>query len=120
VWTIDDASELYNVEGWGIGYFGVNSKGHLGVHPTRDPKNALDLFELAMDMEAQGVKLPLLLRFSDILRTRVQTLAEKFQHAIQEYDYEGRYTTVYEPAAARGGGDPPVRRAARGGAGGGE
>jgi arginine decarboxylase len=95
VWTIDDASELYNVEGWGIGYFGVNSKGHLGVHPTRDPKNALDLFELAMDMEAQGVKLPLLLRFSDILRTRVQTLAEKFQHAIQEYDYEGRYTTVY-------------------------
>ena len=95
MWTIDDASELYNVEGWGIGYFGVNQKGHLGVHPTKDPAKSLDLFELAMDMEAQGVRLPLLLRFSDILRTRVQTLAEKFQHAIEEYDYEGGYTTVY-------------------------
>jgi arginine decarboxylase len=95
VWTIDDASELYNVEGWGIGYFGVNEKGHVSVRPTKDPEKALDLFELAMDLEAQGVRLPLLLRFSDILRTRVQTLAEKFHHAIEEYGYEGAYTTVY-------------------------
>jgi arginine decarboxylase len=95
VWTIDDASELYNVEGWGIGYFGVNPKGNLSVHPTKDPGNSLDLFELAMDLQAQGVRLPLLLRFSDILRTRVQTLAERFQHAIEEYGYEGTYTTVY-------------------------
>jgi arginine decarboxylase len=94
-WTIDDSRDLYNVDGWGVGYFGINDKGHVTVHPTKDPERGLDLFEIAMDLEAQGVGLPLLLRFSDILRTRIETLAERFQTAIEEYDYEGSYTTVY-------------------------
>jgi arginine decarboxylase len=94
-WTIDDSRELYNLEGWGIGYFDINPKGHVTVHPTRDPHRGLDLFELAMDMEAQGVRLPLLLRFSDILRTRIEMLGERFQAAIREFGYEGGYTTVY-------------------------
>ena len=95
VWTIDDARELYNVDGWGIGYYGVNEEGHVTVHPSKDPEQGLDLYDLAVDMEEQGVGLPLLLRFSDILRTRVQTLAERFHRAIDEYEYEGGYTTVY-------------------------
>jgi arginine decarboxylase len=94
-WTTDDSSELYNVDGWGIGYFGINDRGHATVHPTRDPEHGLDLFELAMDMDAQGVRLPLLLRFSDILRTRIEMLGERFSAAIREFGYEGRYTTVY-------------------------
>ncbi|HET7275109.1 MAG TPA: biosynthetic arginine decarboxylase, partial [Longimicrobiaceae bacterium] len=94
-WSIDDSRELYNVDGWGIGYFGINQEGHLMVHPTKDEGRGLDLFELAMDMEAQGVRLPLLLRFSDILRTRVQTLSERFRRSIEEFDYEGSYTTVF-------------------------
>src|SRR5690606_21375073 len=94
-WTIDDSRELYNVDGWGIGYFGINEKGHVTVHPTRDPNRGLDLFEMAMDLQAQGVGLPLLLRFSDILRTRIVGLAERFRTAIREFDYEGGYTTVY-------------------------
>jgi len=94
-WTTEDALELYNVEGWGIGYFGVNERGHVTVHPDKDPERGLDLFELAMDLEAQGVGLPLLLRFSDILRTRIETLAERFRTAIEQFDYEGGYTTVY-------------------------
>jgi arginine decarboxylase len=94
-WTIDDSRELYNIEGWGIGYFDVNAKGHITVHPTRDPARGLDLFELAMDLDAQGVRLPLLLRFSDLLRTRIEMLAERFQTAIREFDFEGGYSIVY-------------------------
>jgi arginine decarboxylase len=94
-WTTDDARELYNVEGWGIGYYEINERGHVTVHPTKDPERGLDLFELAMDLEAQGIGLPLLLRFSDILRNRVQTLSEKFGRAIEEFGYDGGYTTVY-------------------------
>ena len=90
-----DARELYNVEGWGIGYFDVNEKGHVVVHPTREEGRCIDLYDFAVDMEAQGIGLPLLLRFSDILRTRVATLAEKFGNAIREFEYEGSYTTVY-------------------------
>jgi arginine decarboxylase len=94
-WTIDDSLELYNVEGWGIGYFGINEKGHVTVHPTKDAGRSLDLFEIAQDLAAQGVALPLLLRFSDILRTRVESLAVRFENAITEFEYDGRYTTVY-------------------------
>jgi arginine decarboxylase len=94
-WTIEDSRELYNIDGWGIGYFDINDRGHVTVHPTKDPARGLDLFELAMDLQAQGVGLPLLLRFSDILRTRIETLSEKFKTAIDEFEYTGRYTTVY-------------------------
>jgi len=94
-WTIEDSRELYNVDGWGIGYFGINAAGHITVHPTKEPDRGLDLFELAMDLKAQGVGLPLLLRFSDILRTRIETLTDKFRSAIREFDYQGSYTTVY-------------------------
>src|SRR5690606_26582376 len=70
-------------------------KGHVTVHPTREPERGLDLFELAQDLAAQGVSLPLLLRFSDILRTRVEPLAKRFERAIEEFGYEAGYTTVY-------------------------
>ena len=94
-WTIDDARELYNIDGWGIGYFGINPKGHVTVHPTRDPNCGLDLYELALDLDAQGVRLPLLLRFSDILRARLETITSRFRRAIDEFEYRGSYSLVY-------------------------
>ncbi len=83
------------MNGWGLGFFRVNPEGHVGVHPDGNPKRGLDLYQLAMDLSAQGVGLPLLLRFSDILRARIQNLAEAFENAIKESDYQGKYTTVY-------------------------
>jgi arginine decarboxylase len=95
-WTIEAARALYNTEGWGDGYFDINEKGHVVVRPDKEhPDRALDLFELATDLEAQGVILPVLLRFSDILRSRIEALNAKFQHAIQEFEFTGGYTTVY-------------------------
>jgi arginine decarboxylase len=83
------------MSGWGLGYFRISPEGHVTVHPDAKPARGLDLFRLALDLQAQGVGLPLLLRFSDILRSRIVTLAEKFANAIQEFGYEGTYTTVY-------------------------
>ncbi|MEO7367897.1 MAG: biosynthetic arginine decarboxylase [Gemmatimonadaceae bacterium] len=95
-WTIESARTLYNVEGWGIGYFDINDKGHVVVRPdSENPARELDLFELANDLEAQGVGLPLLLRFSDILASRIESLTDRFSRAINEYEYTGGYTTVY-------------------------
>ncbi|HEV2018453.1 MAG TPA: biosynthetic arginine decarboxylase [Gemmatimonadaceae bacterium] len=95
-WTIESARSLYNVEGWGIGFFDINEAGHVVVRPDREKTDReLDLFELANDLEEQGVGLPLLLRFSDILRSRIESLNEKFSRARAEYAYEGGYTTVY-------------------------
>src|SRR3990170_2252594 len=95
-WTIASARNLYNIEGWGIGYFDINEEGHVVVRPDRDREDReLDLFELANDLEAQGVGLPLLLRFSDILRSRIESLNERFTKARAEFGYDGGYTTVY-------------------------
>src|SRR6266496_3117288 len=89
-WTIESARTLYNIEGWGIGYFDINDAGHVIVRPDgAEPSRELDLFELANDLEAQGVGLPLLLRFSDILRSRIESLNARFAHAIEEYEYTG-------------------------------
>jgi len=94
-WTVKDAEKLYNMSGWGQGYFRISPEGHVIVHPDANKKRGLDLYHLAMDLNAQGVGLPLLLRFSDILRSRINTLAAEFGNAIKEFGYEGTYTTVY-------------------------
>lgn len=95
-WTIASARTLYNIEGWGVGYFDINEAGHVVVKPDREKADReLDLFELANDLEEQGVGLPLLLRFSDILRSRIESLNERFTRAREEYGYEGGYTTVF-------------------------
>ena len=77
-WTIEDARQLYNIEGWGIGYFDINEHGHVTVHPTKEPERGLDLYDLAFNLQAQGVGLPILLRFPDIIRTRIETLVSRF------------------------------------------
>src|SRR3712207_68571 len=95
-WGIDAARALYNIEGWGAGFFDVSEKGHVVVTPDRErPEVALDLFDIAKDLEEQGIGLPVLLRFSDILRARIEALNARFCTAIQEFEYKGKYTTVY-------------------------
>jgi arginine decarboxylase len=95
-WSIEKAKALYNIEGWGASYFDVNDRGHVVVRPDRTrPELELDLFELAKDLEEQGVALPVLMRFSDILRSRIESLSERFRAAIREFEYTGGYTTVY-------------------------
>jgi arginine decarboxylase len=95
-WTVEDAKALYNIEGWGAGFFDINEAGHVVVRPDPGrPERILDLHGLAMDLEEQGVALPVLLRFSDILQTRIEQLSDRFDSAIREFEYTGTYTTVY-------------------------
>jgi arginine decarboxylase len=95
-WTIESAKALYNIEGWGAGFFDVNRQGHVVVRPDQaHPDRDVDLYDLANDLEEQGVQLPVLLRFSDILRSRLDALSERFTAARDEFGYTGHYTTVY-------------------------
>jgi arginine decarboxylase len=95
-WSVDAARALYNLEGWGVGYFDINERGHVIVRPDpARPDKTLDLKDLSRDLEEQGIQLPVLLRFSDILRSRIETLSERFATAMREFDYSGGYTTVY-------------------------
>src|SRR6478672_4267779 len=95
-WTVEKSRALFNIEGWGAGFFDIDERGHVVVRPDKEhPERQLSLYELASDLEEQGVALPVLLRFSDILRSRIEALSERFENAIREYEYAGAYTTVY-------------------------
>jgi arginine decarboxylase len=94
-WKIIDAVETYGVKLWGKGYFSINKAGHVAVHPNKRADEAIDLKELVDDLQARGIQLPILLRFTDILRHRVGEIAAAFQTAIKEYEYQGDYCCVY-------------------------
>jgi arginine decarboxylase len=95
-WSVDSARTLYNIEGWGAGFFDINDRGHVIVRPDRNrPERLVDLYEITNDLEEQGIALPVLLRFSDILRSRIESLTTQFEQAREEFGYSGGYTTVY-------------------------
>src|SRR5215470_92179 len=108
-WTAADANDTYNIPRWGCGYFGVNEQGNLIVTPRPNgdagaaPINvvqlgtpgAIDMKELIDELVARGIQLPILLRFSDILRARIELLCGAFTSAIREYGYGGQYRGVY-------------------------
>jgi len=94
-WAVEDSAELYNLKGWGLRYFGVNEEGHLTVHPRRSAEPAIDVKKLVDDVARRGVKFPVLFRFQDILRHRVELLNETFSKIITDKKYAGRYSGVY-------------------------
>jgi len=95
-WNIQSARETYAIEHWGDGYFDINPQGHVVAYPRRNPRlGEVDLHEVAATIRQEGLSLPVLVRFTDILRNRVQLLHQAFDAAIQEMDYSGSYTPVY-------------------------
>jgi arginine decarboxylase len=94
-WTLADASELYEVARWGKGYFSISDEGHVLVHPTKDPARAIDLKRLTDHLQLRGIGLPILIRFRDILRHRLEDIHAAFQTAIVQHQYNGRYCCVY-------------------------
>jgi arginine decarboxylase len=94
-WKIADALETYGVRNWGKGYFGINKAGHVTVMPNKRPDESIDLKDLVDQLQARGIQLPILLRFTDILRHRVGEIHDAFRAAIQESDYQGGYCCVY-------------------------
>ncbi len=94
-WTVKDSLELYNVPGWGRDFFSINSAGRVEVAPAGSGSPKIDLKELVDDLRSRGLNLPFLIRFSDILKARVQQLCGSFQQAIAENEYKGNYRGVY-------------------------
>ena len=95
VFTVGDATELYELDRWGQGYFSISNDGHVLVHPTKDPSRAIDLKQLTDHLMLRGIGLPVLIRFTDILRHRVGDIHNAFGAAINQHSYEGRYICVY-------------------------
>jgi arginine decarboxylase len=93
-WTPRDSAELYNVSGWGHGYFDVNEDGEVVLTSRATGGNELSVKKIVDDLVRRGLNMPLLLRFSDVLSRRLEELTKAFNDKIAEYGYGGRYRLV--------------------------
>ena len=94
-WNVGDSAEVYGVKYWGNSYFSINDAGNVQSHPTGADGAKIDLKELVDEVARRGIGLPLLIRFSDVLKSRIVELNETFKRAIAEYGYKGDYKGVY-------------------------
>ncbi len=94
-WKIEDSLDLYQVPAWGRHYFGINGAGHVVVRPDGDTAHEIDLHEVVEGLKARDLTAPVVVRFSDILRHRLQRLHGAFAQAIAENDYKNRYCAVF-------------------------
>ena len=103
-WSIADSREIYTVRQWGGRFFDINEAGHLVAFPAQgaaaltaggEAPPGIDLKELVDEVRERGIGLPLLIRFPEILKSRIVDLNEAFRNAISEYGYQGSYRGVY-------------------------
>ena len=94
-WDVDAASATYNVDGWGSGYFSVNSAGNVVAKPLKDAGGSIDLLEVVNEARERGLGFPLVIRFQDLLRHRVETVNRAFHSAMQEFGYRNHYRGVF-------------------------
>src|SRR5437773_1026978 len=95
LWDIQTARSLYNIDRWGAKYFDINEAGHVVATPLQESGAAVDLTDVVEEARARGLKFPLLIRFQDILRHRVQSINEAFRGSIAEFNYLGKYRGVF-------------------------
>jgi len=94
-WSIEDSLEVYQVLAWGKPYFNITAAGHVVVRPDGSPDREIDLYEVVEGLRARDLSTPVVIRFSDILRHRLQRLQKAFANAIAENDYKGEYRAVF-------------------------
>ncbi len=94
-WDTQQARNLYNIQRWGAGYFDINDAGRVVARPLREAGTEVDITDVIEEAKARGLKFPLLIRFQDILRHRVESINTAFRNAIAEFNYQGRYRGVF-------------------------
>lgn len=94
-WSLDRARRTYAIAHWGEGYFDIDAHGRVTVQPHGPGGPAIALPEAVDRALGDGLKLPLLLRFSDILGNRLSALQNAFAQAMAERGYGGGYSAIY-------------------------
>ena len=94
-WSTKKAARVYNVDNWGDGFFSINRRGNVCVHPSPQSKYSIDLRALMDDLVKRKIKPPILLRFMNVLKGRIDAINRAFDNAIEEYDYPASYQTFF-------------------------
>src|SRR5437763_4577865 len=94
-WSVEDSTSLYMIDRWGGGYFDANANGDLTCAPLQENGIPIPLIEVLREAKALNLQTPLLIRFQDLLRHRVEGLNSAFNSAIAEHNYQGRCCGVF-------------------------
>src|SRR6202171_1410166 len=94
-WDVDAAISTYNVDGWGTGYFTVNSAVNVEARPLQEKGGAIDILEVVSELRNRGLAFPLVIRLQDLLRHRVESVNCAFQNAITEFGYRNHFRGVF-------------------------
>ena len=94
-WDVESAIATYNVDGWGGGYFTVNAEGNVVAKPLQENGGSITILEVVNEARSRGLSFPLVIRFQDLLRHRVESVNLAFQNAITEFGYRGQYRGVF-------------------------
>src|SRR6266550_8233340 len=94
-WDVESAISTYNVDGWGTGYFSINAAGNAEVRPLQEKGGAIDILEVVNEARNRGLVFPLVLRFQDLLRHRVESVNRAFRIAMSEFGYRNEYRGVF-------------------------
>src|SRR5688572_914249 len=94
-WDIQAARNLYSIQSWGAKYFDINEAGHVVARPLQEAGASVDLTDVVEEAKARGLKFPVLIRFQDILRHRVEAINLAFRASIKEFNYQGEYRGVF-------------------------
>ena len=94
-WDVESAIATYNVDGWGCGYFTVNTNGNVEARPLHENGGSIDILQVVNEARSRGLGFPLLIRFQDLLRHRVESVNRAFQSAITEFGFKNAYRGVF-------------------------
>ena len=94
-WSVDDAREMYGIDRWGLRYFDINNDGNVVVAPLKDKGPDITVLDVIREARDQGLHFPMLIRFQDLLRDRVERINKAFDTAIREFHYAAQYRGVY-------------------------
>src|SRR6266576_3535798 len=94
-WDIQAARNLYNIQSWGARYFDINEAGHVVARPLQEAGASVDVTDVIEEAKGRGLKFPLLIRFQDLLRHRVESVNLAFRSSIKEFNYQGNYRGVF-------------------------
>ena len=94
-WDLQMARSVYNIHRWGAKYFDINEAGRVVATPQQEAGASVDITDVIEEARARGLKFPVLIRFQDILRHRVESINLAFRNSITEFNYQGAYRGVF-------------------------
>ena len=94
-WSTGKSRDIYSMDSWGDGYFQINPEGFLEICPLGSSQQKINLHSLMEELEERGLSTPVIVRFCEVIQSRIEKLNSYFQNAIKENGYKGQYRGVY-------------------------